>query len=162
MFGKPKRIPKMRFEPNFVTSISALFFCVMSSGPLAETKSGFKQTPSGVPWYVADRTYKGSNVNAALQASSLKWREPWVQDIKSTDARGKFRLVSVNDTTFVVIGKLRGPIFLSSDQLEDAQFNLLKLAIKETGCSSNGSAWLKRSAHWKVEKIVAPVQCDFD
>lgn len=144
--------------------IAALFALLVWTVPeIAESNggSGLRATPTGVPWFVSDRTSNYPGAEAAMRIASPKWREPWAMKIKSGKVSGKFRLVTVNGSTYVVLAKMRGPFTLNFEAIKDARMDLLRKAAAQSGCTMQGRTLAKYNSERVIEKLSAQVQCDF-
>ncbi len=151
----------MSFKNSVSAALAIIVFSIGSSLSAGNEASGLRTTPNGVPWYVADRPSNYSSAEAALRIASTKWRSPWAMKIKSDTASGMFRLVTVNGSTYVVLGRIRGPFTLNQSKQKQVKVGLFHAAAKQAGCTSQGSILAKYSPYREIEKLAVQVRCSF-
>lgn len=151
----------MHSRNSFMAALLALLVCAVPEVAASSDGSGLRATTSGVPWYVSNRTSNYPGAEAAMRIASSKWRAPWVMKINSEKVSGKFRLVSVNVSTYVVLAKMRGPFTLNFEAIKDARMDLLRKAAALSGCKTQGRTLVKYNSQKVIEKLSAQVQCNF-
>lgn len=151
----------MQSRNSLIAGMLALLICAVPEVASSNDGSGLRATPTGIPWYVSNRTSSYPGAEAAMRIASSKWRAPWAMKIKSEKVSGKFRLVSVNGSTYVVLAKMRGPFTLNFEVIKDARMDLLRKASAQSGCTAQGRTLAKFNSEGVIEKLSVPVQCNF-
>ncbi len=151
----------MHSRNSLVAGFIALLVCAVPEGAASNDGSGLRATPAGIPWYVSNRTSNYPGAEAAMRIASSKWRAPWATKIKSDKVSGKFRLVSVNGSTYVVLAKMKGPFSLNLEAIKDARMDLLRKAAAQSGCTTQGRTLAKYNSKKVIEKLSVQVQCNF-
>ncbi|WP_377192617.1 hypothetical protein [Ruegeria meonggei] len=151
----------MHSRNSFIAALIALLVCAVPGVAASNNGSGLRATPIGIPWYVSNRTSNYPGAEAAMRIASSKWRAPWAMKIKSGKVSGKFRLVSVNGSTYVVLAKMKGPFTLNFEAIKDARMDLLRKAAAQSGCTTQGRTLAKYNSQKVIEKLSAQVQCNF-
>ncbi len=151
----------MNFKTFF--SVASISLTLLGTPAIvhAQSGSGLQTTPQGVPWYVASSASRYPGAEAAIRIASSKWRAPWAAKIKSGKISGKFRLVSVNGSTYVVVAKLKEPLLLNAQKCQDLHKKLLRAAVDKAGCTADRNVLVKYSSYKEVEKMAVQVQCSF-
>lgn len=130
-------------------------------------RPGLHKTRTGAPWLVYHSArYQGGGqpqagraaAQSAMAYSSSKWKSPYAAQTGLGDARTRFRIVTVDGSSFAVLNKIRLPLkhLFASDreQLE----KLTEYAAQLAGCTVTGPALVQR-VDGAAQKLAAPVVC---
>lgn len=130
-------------------------------------RPGLHKTRTGAPWLVFHSSrYQGGGqpqagraaAQSAMAYSSSKWKSPYAAQTRLGDARTRFRIVTVDGSSFAVLNKIRLPLkhlFVSNrEQLE----KLTEYAAQLAGCTVTGPALVRR-VDGAAQKLAAPVVC---
>ena len=151
----------MKARSLFSAISTFLFLAAFPIAVSAQSGTGLQKTPQGIPWYVASQQSHYSGAEAAARIASSKWRGQWAAKIESGRISGKFRLVTVNGATYLVIAKIREPLLLNAHKRQELHKNLVRSAAGKAGCTPHKNILVKRSKHQEVEKMAVQVQCSF-
>lgn len=135
-------------------------------GP-AVMRPGLHQTRTGAPWLVAHsagfqaggaRLSGSAAAQAAIAYKLGERKSPYAAQTGLGEARTRFRIVTIDGSSFAVLFAIRMPKAELRAAGSDALRDLTAYAAQISGCAVTGPALVQRD-RGAVDRLAAPVHC---
>lgn len=137
------------------------------AGPYAAMRPGLHKTRTGAPWLVAhsaqfqgggERLAGRSAAGAAMAYKASERKSPYAAQTRSRDAQTRFRIVTVDGSSFAVLFAISMPKAELRADDSAALRELTSHVAQISGCAVTGAAMAERNGGL-VRRLAAPVHC---